>query len=83
MQYVHGTLSEAFARKLKQFWCDGQICECRVDITMSEERTQMREVRLRIDSLLVPRQHPIAHHRVAKIMDSRAYSSASAIRFQA
>ena len=68
-------LPEALAGNLDQFWRHVEIGQRVSDIRMAHKGRKMRELRLRIDALSIPREHSVTHHRVAQIVDARTGSS--------
>ena len=72
LQHIGFGHSEPLVCLLKQFLCDRQVNQRRVDIAMTEVRRQMSQTSLRVDSLLVPLRHTMNDERVSKIVDARA-----------
>jgi hypothetical protein len=62
---MHGVLPEAFTGDLEQLWPHRQIAERALDIRMPHKGRKMRQLRLGIDTLSIPRKHSVAHHRMA------------------
>ena len=59
---------EASARLTEQLLRYGQVDERRVDVAMTEVGREVRQARLRIDPVAIPREHPMHDEAVAQVV---------------
>src|SRR5207302_8622152 len=69
--------AKSLASLLKQLLGNGEVHQRRVDIFVPEIGDQVREARLRIDTLAVPGEHAARDEGMTKIVYTRTHASRS------